>query len=250
MIYPTTATPTAVTELIHISYDDTDKPTVSGRELHQALEVNTRYNDWFPRMCEYGFTDGIDFYSFLSKTSENGRPATDHALTIDMAKELCMIQRTDKGKQCRQYFLEIERQWNSPEAVMARALKLADRKLIQAKEEIQKLQIQVSGLTVENQIMKPKADYFDDLVDRNLLTNIRDTAKELGIKQKKFVEFLLENKYLYRDSKKKLKPYAKHVENGLFEIKEFHNEVTGYVDVQTLITPKGRETFRLLILGA
>lgn len=122
--------------------------------------------------------------------------------------------------------------------------------LKEEQEKAKALQIQVSGLTGENQIMKPKADYFDELVDRNLLTNIRDTAKELGIKQKKFVEFLLDGKYLYRDSKKKLKPYAKHGEAGLFEIKEFHNEVTGYVDVQTLITPKGRETFRLLILGA
>lgn len=112
------------------------------------------------------------------------------------------------------------------------------------------LQIQVSRLTVENQIMKPKAEYFDELVDRNLLTNIRDTAKELGIQQKKFVEFLLDKKYLYRDNKGKLKPYAKHVEAGLFEIKEFSNKATGYADNQTLITPKGRETFRILLIGA
>lgn len=252
MIYPTTANPTAVTELIRISYDDTDKPTVSGRELHEALKINTEYVKWFDRMCEYGFSENKDYSTILTNRIDGkaGKPRTDHNLTVNMAKHLCMIQRTPEGMQCRDYLIAIEDAWNTPEAVMARAIKLADRKLIQAKEEIQKLQIQVSGLTVENQIMKPKADYFDELVDRNLLTNIRDTAKELGVKQKKFVDFLLEKKFLYRDSRKKLKPYAKHVEAGLFEIKEFHNEVTGYMDVQTLITPKGRETFRILILGA
>ena len=125
--------------------------------------------------------------------------------------------------------------------------------LVQLKEEqekSQKLQVQVSTLTVENQIMQPKADYFDELVDRNLLTNLRDTAKELGIKQKKFVQMLLDRKYLYRDKRSKLKPYSNHVENGIFEIKEFSNSTTGYVDNQTLVTPKGRETFRLLFIGA
>lgn len=232
-------------ELIHISYDGNDKPTISGRELHEALEVKTAYKDWFPRMCEYGFTEGKDFCSKMSE-STGGRPATDHELSIPMAKEICMLQRSEKGKAIRQYFIQVEEAWNTPEAIMARALKFADTRLIQAKEEIKHLQVQVSSLTVENQIMKPKADYFDDLVDRNLLTNIRDTAKELGIKQKKFVDFLLDNKYLYRDKKNKLKPYAKHVENCLFEIKEFSNQTTGYADNQTLITPKGRETFRLL----
>ena len=87
-------------ELIKITYDN-DRPTVSARELHEFLEVDTRYNDWFLRMCEYGFSEGIDFYSFLSK-STGGRPAQDAQLTIDMAKEICMLQRNDKGKQARQ----------------------------------------------------------------------------------------------------------------------------------------------------
>ena len=96
-------------ELIKISYGD--KPTVSGRELHEFLEVETRYNDWFPRMAEYGFTEGTDFCSILSKTSElGGRPSADHQITLDMAKEISMIQRTDKGKQARQYFIAVEKQ--------------------------------------------------------------------------------------------------------------------------------------------
>ena len=114
------------------------------------------------------------------------------------------------------------------------------------KEKNKSLEVKVSALTVDNQIMQPKAEYFDELVDRNLLTNIRDTAKELKVKQKDFVNFLLEKKYLYRDKSGKLLPYAKHTETGLFELKEFINDKTGFSSTQTLITPKGKETFRLL----
>lgn len=225
-------------ELIKVNYENTDCPTVSGRELHEALEVTTRYNDWFSRMCEYGFTKNKDFYSILSK-STGGRPSTDHAITIPMAKELCMIQRTDIGRQFRQYFIAVEEAWNSPEMIMQRALSIAN-------ERVKALQVSVSQLTVENQIMQPKAKYFDALVDRNLLTGIRDTAKELHVKQNTFVKFLLEKKYLYRSKKGKLLPYAQYVDSGLFELKEFTNDKTGFSDTQTMITPKGKETFRLL----
>lgn len=96
--------------------------------------------------------------------------------------------------------------------------------------------------------MKPKAEYFDELVDRNLLTNFRDTAKELGVKEKDFVNFLIDHKYIYRDQNKKLKPYADK-NKGLFEIKEYASKYSDHAGLQTLITPRGRETFRLLILG-
>ena len=226
-------------ELIKINYDS-DRPTVLGRDLHEFLSVETRYNDWFKRMCEYGFIEGIDFYSFLSKTSESGRPSQDHQLTIEMAKEICMLQRNEKGKQARQYFIQLENNWNSPEMVMSRALKMAEN-------QIKQLSAINSKLTVDNQIMKPKADYFDELVDRNLLTNFRETAKQLEIKEKEFIKFLLDKKYVYRDKKGKLMPYADK-NNGLFEIKETFNDKTQWSGTQTLITPKGRETFRLLFL--
>ena len=103
---------------------------------------------------------------------------------------------------------------------------------------------------VENQIMKPKAEYFDELVDRNLLTGIRETAGELGVKQNQFVAFLLEKKYMYRDKKGKLTAYAKPLSDGLFERKECMNEKTQWKGTQDLVTPKGRETFRLLMVGA
>lgn len=98
--------------------------------------------------------------------------------------------------------------------------------------------------------MKPKADYFDELVDRNLLTGFRETAKQFDIGPKAFVAFLLEHKYIYRDKRGKLLPYQQHKDAGLFEIKECINGKTQWSGTQTLITPKGRETFRLLIVGA
>lgn len=109
------------------------------------------------------------------------------------------------------------------------------------------LEVANATLTVDNQIMKPKADYFDELVDRNLLTNFREAAKQLGVPPKKFVTFLLDHKYIYRDKKGKLQPYQQYVESGLFNLKECVNEKTGWGGTQTLITPKGRETFRLLM---
>ena len=234
-------------DLIQIHYDNADRPTVSGRELHKALGVETPYTTWVKRMCEYGFSENVDFATcFPNLENENqhgGHNKIDHQLTIPMAKELCMLQRTDKGKQMRQYFIAVEEQWNSPDAIMARALQLSNAKL-------KEMQITVSALTVENQIMKPKAEYFDELVDRNLLTGIRETAGELGVKQNQFVAFLLEKKYMYRDKKGRLTAYAKPLADGLFERKECVNEKTQWKGTQDLVTPKGRETFRLLMVGA
>ena len=105
--------------------------TASGRALYEALQIKTRYNDWFKRMCEYGFIEGTDYWTFLSNRSDSlaGKPRIDHQITIGMAKELCMIQRTEIGKRYREYFLSVEREWNSPEAVMRRAVQLADQRL-------------------------------------------------------------------------------------------------------------------------
>lgn len=127
-------------DLIKIDTNATDRPTVMGRELHKALEIKEKYTQWFKRMCEYGFTENSD-YIMLSVKSETNNPKnpyttiTDHQLTIDMAKEICMIQRTEVGRKCRQYFLDVEKQWNSPEAIMHRALALADQRVKQLEIE-------------------------------------------------------------------------------------------------------------------
>lgn len=218
-------------ELLKINTTNSERITVSARELHKALEVNTDFNHWFTRMCEYGFEDGKDFATFLSE-STGGRPSQDAQITVDMAKEIAMLQRTEKGKEVRKYFIQVEKEWNSPERVMARALTIANKT--------------IETLKIENSELKPKADYFDNLVERNLLTNFRDTAKELGLRQTDLINNLIEDGYVYRDQKSKLKPYAKYGKTGkgLFELKEFSRN--DHSDIQTLITPKGRETFRLL----
>lgn len=135
----------------------------------------------------------------------------------------------------------------TPQELMAKALLVANKTLADRDARISELTAQNSQLTVDKQIMQPKADYFDELVDRNLLTNFRETAKELGIPPKKFVDWLLEKKFLYRDKKGKLLP-REEKNNGLFEVKEAKNDKTQWSGVQTLVTPKGRETFRLLYL--
>ena len=136
----------------------------------------------------------------------------------------------------------------TPEEIMARAHVIAEDTLRRLEQKNRELTANVSRLTVETQIMAPKADYFDQLVDRNLLTSFRETAKQLGVKEKAFIRWLLDRKYIYRDQKGKLMPYAgKHVD--LFEVKECTNEKTAWAGTQTMITPKGRETFRLLTQG-
>lgn len=136
----------------------------------------------------------------------------------------------------------------TPEEIMARAYLIAEETINRLEQKNRELTANVSRLTVETQILAPKADYFDQLVDRNLLTSFRETAKQLGVKEKAFIRWLLERKYIYRDQKGKLMPYAgKH--DDLFEVKECTNEKTAWAGTQTMITPKGRETFRLLTQG-
>lgn len=156
-------------EIIQVVYDENnDRPTVMGRDLHEALEIKTPYTQWFDRMKEYGFTEKTD-YILVSQKCETNNPKnpytiiTDHQLTIDTAKELCMIQRSEIGRQFRQYFIEVEKQWNTPEAVMARAVKLADR-------TIATLKIENTGLKKE---IEHKEDVIVGLVDEITLAEKR-----------------------------------------------------------------------------
>ena len=222
-------------ELLKINTTDSERITVSARDLYEFLEATERFNSWFERMKQYGIIEGEDFTSVKSFTVVNNgahKEIDDYQLTIDTAKQIAMLQRNEKGTQARKYFIQVENAWNSPERVMARALTIANKT--------------IETLKIENSEMKPKADYFDNLVERNLLTNFRDTAKELGLRQTDLINNLIEDGYVYRDQKSKLKPYAKYGKTGkgLFEIKEFSRN--DHSDIQTLITPKGRETFRLL----
>ena len=232
---------TNVGALIPIN-DNNGKKAVSARDLYNFLGCTERFQSWFDRQLQYGFVEGVDYTSVKSFTVVgNGaeKPIEDYAMTINMAKEVSMIQRNEKGKEARTYFIACEqklkeiqpKQYNLPQTYLE-ALKA----LVVAEEEKQQL-------ALENKVMKPKAEYFDNLVDRNLLTNIRDTAKQIHIPQNKFVSLLLDNKFVYRDAKRKLKPYAEYVPL-YFELKDF--ERNGHADTQLLINPKGKETFRLM----
>ena len=190
--------------LIKVSYDN-DRPTVSARELHDFLEVKTAYKDWFPRMCDYGFSEGIDFCSFLSE-SHGGRPAQDAQLTIDMAKEICMLQRNDRGKQARQYFLQLEKDWNSPEKVMARALQIADRKIRLLENE----NAQQKQLLAE---FRPKASYYDVVLQTKDALSASEIAKDYG-KSAKWLNNLLHDKGVQYKQSGIWLLYQKYAEQG------------------------------------
>lgn len=177
-----------MSELIRVNFDS-DRPTVNGRDLHAALDIKTAYKDWFPRMCEYGFKEGTDFSSFLSESS-GGRPATDHQVSISMAKELCMIQRSEVGRKFRQYFIKVEESWNSPDAVMARALQFANNQISLVKRQNQEL-FEIVAIQ-EQQIaeMQPKASYYDLILQNANTVPITQIAKDYGMSGRKFNELL------------------------------------------------------------
>ena len=198
-------------ELVKVNYDS-ERPTVSGRDLHNVLEVKTAYKDWFPRMCEYGFIEGTDFSSILSE-STGGRPSADHQLTIDMAKELCMVQRTPKGKQCRQYFIQLEKAWNSPEAIMARALQFAQSQLVSIRNQNQQLQCTVAVQQQQITEMQPKVSYYDVVLNCKDLISTSAIAKDYGKSAIWMNRYLHEQGIQFKQSDIWLL-YQKHAEKG------------------------------------
>lgn len=238
-------------ELINVSYDNTDRPTVSGRELHKALEVKTAYKDWFPRMCEYGFTEGKDFNSLKNEQVRTEgerrvtREITDHQLTISMAKEICMIQRSEKGKQFRQYFIKVEEAWNSPEMIMGRALKIAQNQLDLVRAENLRL-------TEKIETDKPKIVFADAVSVANTSILIGELAKILkqngvDIGQNRLFEYLRNNGYLIsRKGSDRNMPTQKSMEMGLFEIKETtisHSDGHTTINKTPKVTGKGQQYF-------
>lgn len=137
-------------EVIKINYEN-DKPTVNGRDLHSALQLNSNYTTWFNRMCEYGFTEGTD-YSIclpnLESESRGGKNKIDHKISINMAKQLCMIQRTEIGRKFREYFISIEEAWNSPGKIMERALQIAHKQALEDRKRIMQLEEDKENLQI------------------------------------------------------------------------------------------------------
>lgn len=209
-------------ELIVTSRNSQGDIVVSGRELHEFLEVKTAYKDWFPRMAEYGFEEGIDFSSFLSE-STGGRPAQDHLIKVDMAKEISMLQRTEKGKEARQYFLKLEKMWNSPEMVMKRALEFANKQV----EDMKSKMLEV----------KPKVEAHDKFISGENHQNVGQAAKVLGIGRNKLFAELRKRKIFMGDNT----PYQKYIDRGYFVVKEKPIKMGEQVinKPQTYVTAKG-----------
>ena len=208
--------------------------TVSARELHEKLKIETPFRKWFPRMCEYGFVDGIDYTLDKFVHPQNGQETADYDVKFDMAKQICMIQRTEEGKKCRQYFIELEKAWNTPEQIMARALKLADRT--------------INSLRIENEMMKPKAAFFDAVADSKTAVSMNEVSKVLDIKgigRNKLFEILRDKHVLDRRNI----PYQKYVDLGWFRVIEQHYSRNGeeQISFKTLVYQKGVEAIRKLL---
>lgn len=230
-------------ELIPINYEN-DQPTVSARELHEFLEVGTLYKDWFPRMCDYGFAENEDFNLLKNERVQNeggrmvSRMVEDAQLTIDMAKELCMIQRNEKGKQARQYFLSIEKAWNDPATLMARALKLADKKIINLTEQIQH--------------DAPKVLFADAVAASKTSILVGELAKLISqngvdIGQNRLFAWMRENGYLIRRQGTDYNmPTQYSMDLGLFEIKETsisHSDGHTTIHKTPKVSGKGQQYF-------
>lgn len=271
-------------KLIPIDYSNPERPTVSGRELHKFLGIDTPYAKWFGRMVEYGFTEGKDFvlvaqkcatnnprnpvkndrlqggsgrkvaHEVLDKNVQNplgGRPGIDHQLTIPMAKELCMLQRNERGKLARRYFLAVEEQWNSPEAVMRRAVLLADKKVKLLQSEKRELAAQVEDLT-------PKATFADAVCSSGNSILIGELAKLISqngvpIGPQRLFCWMREHGYLIRRRGDEYNlPTQRSMERGWFELKQtavIHSDGRTIVSITPKVTGKGQIYFINLFLS-
>lgn len=226
-------------EVLKINYDN-ERITLSARELHEYLGIGTQYTKWFDRMCEYGFTENTDYQAISQKrltAQGNETTYSDHQITLDMAKEIAMIQRSEKGKQVRQYFIEVEKQWNSPERVIARGY-------LEAKKQLDVLNKQILD-------MKPKALFADAVATSKSSCLIGELAKIIkangyDIGQKRLFEWLRVNGYLMCKGEAYNQPTQKSMDLGLMEIKKSTiNNPDGSIRTTTTtkITGKGQIYF-------
>lgn len=238
-------------ELIKINYE-TEQPTISARDLHEGLEIKSNFTTWFDRMCEYGFTENDYKKCFpnLESGCNGGQNMVDYQISIDMAKQICMIQRTDKGRQYRQYFLDLEKAWNTPEQIFARALKMAD-------QEIEKLKLNNTVLIQDVQRMKPK-EIFADAVSASrtsiLIGDLAKLLKQNGYEtgQKRLFEQLRQEGYLIKNGNSKNMPTQKSMEMNLFEVKETtiaNPDGSVRITKTTKVTGKGQQYFINKFLG-
>lgn len=229
-------------EIIPIHEENGNFP-VNGRELHARLEIETPYKQWFDRMVEYGFVEGKDFCTKMCE-STGGRPSTSHDMGIAMAKEICMLQRTEKGREVRRYLIQVEEAWNSPEKVMARALQIAEHTLANFKEE-------VKLLAEKNAEMLPKAEFYDAVVESPDAVDMAVAAKTLnmGVGRNTMFKILREAGILQKDNT----PYQTYVDRGYFrciESKFGMPDGTQHINIKTVVQQKGLDFIRKVIMNA
>lgn len=234
-------------ELIHVAFDNYERPTISGRELHDFLGVDTPYAKWFGRMVEYGFTGGVDYLT-MDKNVHRADGAKmpqiqhDHQLTIEMAKELCMLQRNERGKQARQYFIRLEQDWNSPEKVMARALDIAHKQLADLRTEN-------TALLAENEMQRqaiadfePVQQYVDTILNSKDAVAITQIAADYGMSARQLNKILHEAGVQHKVNDQWIL-YKKHMGKGLTVSRTIHFQRSdGRPDtkINTCWTQKGR----------
>ncbi len=234
-------------EIIKIEMNEKQEPIVSGRDLHEALEIQTEYKKWFARMCEYGFLENQDYARVTQKCPTPGglQDITNHAIKLDMAKEIAMIQRNEAGKKIRQYFIQIEKDYNSPEKVMARSL-------IYANSQINQLTIDLKQLETKIEEQKPKVLFADSvsasstsILVGELAKIIKQNGHEIG--QNRLFQWLRDNNFLIsRKGTDYNMPTQKSMELGLFEIKETSvTHADGHISINKTpkVTGKGQVYF-------
>ena len=218
---------------------------ISGRQLHMALDVDTPYRKWFPRMCEYGFSEGKDFRTNLSE-STGGRPSTDHLMTLSMAKEVAMLQRTDKGKEVRRYFIQLEEDWNTPEKVVARALVYSNKMLADARAQLTRATERIALDAPKVRFAESVADSEGTILIRELAKILKQNGYETG-EQRLYAQLRHEG---YLISNRKAADYntptQRAAQMGLFVIKKsVITTASGETRVQntTKVTGKGQVYF-------
>lgn len=235
-------------ELIKVDFDT---QMVSARDLYESVGSSERFSNWFNRQLQFGFIENEDYVGCKTFNTLARQELQDYQLTIDMAKQICMVQKNEKARAVRQYLIDLEKAWNTPEQVMARALKIADR-------TIDSLKLENKHLLADNQRMKPKEIFADAVSTSKTSILIGDLAKLITqnghpIGQKRLFEWMRANGYLMSNGSSKNMPTQRYAEQGLFEVKESTiNNPDGSVRITktTKVTGKGQLYFVNKFLGA
>lgn len=221
-----------------------DSQTISARELHEKLNIGTKFATWFQRICEYGFIENQDYttcYPNLGSENHGGQNMIDYDISMDMAKQICMIQRTPKGKEIRQYLIDLEKAWNTPEQIMARALTIAQ-------QTIERRNLVIKMLEKDTERMRPKEEFYDAVAGSKTAIEMAAVAKVLnfnGIGRNKLFEILRDERILQSDNI----PYQKYIDNGWFRTIEqkYSKDGETYINIKTLVYQKGVDGIRKIL---